>query len=53
MFWIIALIVGVLLLANATHAERVTGKSNTLGRYAALAVIGLSVGALLSPFVGG
>lgn len=53
MFWIITLIIGVVLLINTTRAERVTGESNTLTRYEALAVIGFSVGALLTSVVGG
>lgn len=53
MFWIITLIIGVNLLIFTTNLERATGESNALGRYAALAVIGISVGALLTPYLAG
>lgn len=51
MFWIIALIVGVVLLVRVTDKERATGESNTFTRYSALAIIGYSVGALLASVV--
>ena len=53
MIWIIALIVGVVLLIVTHNVERATGESKTLARYGSLFIIGFSVGALLTPYLGG